>query len=164
MRLLIIIFIDVLVNMVDVNNIQYQRDLEFGHKEEIRIKKILEEYFGELKILDKYNPFDFENDDYLIELKSRRINHDKYDTAMVNYSKLLRTANSNKIRMIVFNYEDGIYCWQVDSDEYELGRGGRSDRGIEEVYTMCFVKKEYLQNINNYTKIKELNNHHQSEQ
>ena len=118
--------------MVSVNNIQYQQDLEFGHTEEVRIKEMLSEYFGELKTLDKYNPFDFENDDYL---------------------KILKTANSKKIRMVVFNYSDGIYCWEIDSDEYEIGRGGRRDRGIEEVYTMAFVKKEYLINLNNYTKI-----------
>ena len=58
----------------DINNLQYQKDLEFGHKEEIRIKDILEKYFGELIVLDKYNPFDYENDKYLIELKSRRKN------------------------------------------------------------------------------------------
>ena len=139
--------------MVSVNNIQYQQDLEFGHTEEVRIKEMLSEYFGELKTLDKYNPFDFENDDYLIELKSRRIPHDRYDTAMVNYSKILKTANSKKRRMVVFNYSDGIYCWEIDSDEYSVGQGGRRDRGIEEVYTMAFVKKEYLINLNNYTKI-----------
>ena len=129
----------------DINNLQYQRDLEFGHKEEIRIKEILE----------KYNPFDYENDKYLIELKSRRINHDKYDTAMINYSKLLRTSKSEKERIIVFNYEDGLFYWKVNSDEYEIGRGGRNDRGIVEVYTMAFIKKESLQNLNNHPQLEQ---------
>ena len=95
--------------MPSKDNLQYQKDLEFGHKEEIRIKSILEEYFGELNVLDKYNPFDYENDEYLIELKSRRIPHNKYDTAMVNYSKLLRTSNTQKKRVIIFNYSDGLF-------------------------------------------------------
>ena len=49
------------------NNLQYQSDMIFGFSEEERIQPILEEHFGALKKLDKYNPFDFENDDYLIE-------------------------------------------------------------------------------------------------
>jgi len=138
--------------MPSKDNIQYQKDLEFGHKEEIRIKLILEEYFGLLNILDKYNPFDFENEKYLLELKSRRIPHNKYDTAMVNYSKLLRTSNSEKERIIIFNYSDGLFFWKVNSDEYEIGKGGRNDRGVEEYYTMAYVKKESLQNINTLTK------------
>ena len=137
--------------MPSPDNLQYQSDLEFGHKEEIRIKVILEKYYGELKILEKYNPFDYENDEYLIELKSRRIPHDKYDTAMVNYSKLLRTSNSEKERVIIFNYSDGLYFWKVNLDEYSVGTGGRSDRGVEEYYTMAFVKKEYLTNIETLT-------------
>lgn len=139
----------------DINNLQYQKDLEFGHKEEIRIKDILEKYFGELIVLDKYNPFDYENDKYLIELKSRRIKHDKYDTAMINYSKILRTSNTKKERIIIFNYEDGLYYWKVNSDEYELGRGGRNDRGIEEIYVMAFIKKESLKDLNNHPKLEE---------
>ena len=138
--------------MPSKDNIQYQKDLEFGHKEEIRIKLILEEYFGLLNILDKYNPFDFENEKYLLELKSRRIPHNKYDTAMVNYSKLLRTSNSEKERIIIFNYSDGLFFWKVNSDEYEIGKGGRNDRGVEEYYTMAYVKKESLQNINTLSK------------
>tara|TARA_R110002020_G_scaffold301679_2_gene517099 strand:- start:108 stop:533 length:426 start_codon:yes stop_codon:yes gene_type:complete len=141
--------------MPSKDNIQYQKDMEFGFKEEIRIKSILEEYFGELNILDKYNPFDYENEKYLIELKSRRIPHNKYDTAMVNYSKLLRTSNSEKERIIIFNYSDGLFFWKVNSDEYEIGKGGRNDRGVEEYYTMAYVKKESLQNINTMSKKEE---------
>ena len=136
--------------MPSKDNLQYQKDLEFGHKEEIRIKSILEEYFGELNVLDKYNPFDYENDEYLIELKSRRIPHNKYDTAMVNYSKLLRTSNTRKKRVIIFNYSDGLFYWYVNSDDYNIGKGGRNDRGVEEVYIMAYVKKESLENLNNH--------------
>lgn len=135
--------------MPSKDNLQYQKDLEFGFKEEIRIKSILEEYFGELNILDKYNPFDYENEEYLIELKSRRIPHNKYDTAMVNYSKILRTSNINKKRVIIFNYSDGLFYWYVNSD-YDIGKGGRNDRGVEEVHIMAYIKKELLQNLNNH--------------
>ena len=136
--------------MPSKDNIIYQKDMEFGHKEEIRIKEILESSFGQLKLLDKYNPFDYENEHYLIELKSRRINHDKYPTAMVNYSKVLKTSKIKKKKIIIFNYEDGLFYWIVNKDEYTLGKGGRSDRGCHEYYTMCFVKKESLKPLSDY--------------
>lgn len=123
----------------EITNIQYQNDLTFGLGAEIEIKNILEEKFGELNQLDKYHPFDFENDNYLIELKSRRINHNQYPTAMVNLSKIQRTSNSNKNRIIVFNYRDGIYYWNVN-DNYTIGIGGRNDRGLDEYSEMAYIK------------------------
>ena len=64
---------------------------------------------------------------------------------------MLRTSNSEKERVIIFNYSDGLYFWKVNLDEYSVGTGGRSDRGVEEYYTMAFVKKEYLTNIETLT-------------
>lgn len=136
--------------MPHLDNLQYQRDMEFGFKEEIKVKEELEKYFGILKLLEKYSTFDYENEKFLIELKSRRIKHDKYPTAMVNYSKILKTANSKKRRIIVFNYTDGLFYWEVNSEEYEIGKGGRKDRGAEEVYVMAFVKKEYLKPLTSF--------------
>ena len=130
--------------MPEQSNQIYQNDLEFGFKQEEILKPILEEYFGELNRLPRYNPFDYENDSYLIELKSRNINHNQYPTTMVNYSKILKTANLDKKRYIVFNYMDGVYIWKVCKDEYTIGTGGRRDRGCNEYSTMAFIKKEHL--------------------
>ena len=74
--------------MPSKDNQQYQKDMSFGFSEEDRIQPILEEKFGELNKLPQYNPFDFENEDYIIEVKSRRINHNKYNTLMFAYSKI----------------------------------------------------------------------------
>lgn len=130
----------------EITNQQYQSDLQFGLTAELDVKNNLENEFGLLNQLDKYNPFDFENDEYLIELKSRRINHNKYPTTMVNLSKLKRTENTNKQRVIVFNYLDGLYKWIVD-DNYNAGIGGRNDRGLDEYSEMAYI------DINNLIKI-----------
>ena len=127
-----------------LDNKQYQSDMKFGFNQEEVLKPKLEEKYGELITLEKYSTFDYENDEYLIELKSRRINHDKHPTAMVNYSKILKTKDSPKTRVIVFNYRDGLYEWVVNKDEYTLGTGGRCDRGCEEYYTMAYVPTEHL--------------------
>tara|TARA_R110000772_G_scaffold51915_1_gene119167 strand:- start:11242 stop:11742 length:501 start_codon:yes stop_codon:yes gene_type:complete len=125
---------------------RYNRDLSFGLGEENIIKPILEEYFGELKKLDKYNPFDFENDHFLIEVKSRRMNHNKYNTIMFNYSKIekLEGYNTEKNAMFIFNCEDGIYYWEYDSTEFSVGRGGRCDRGCNEYSQMAYVDVNLL--------------------
>ena len=128
------------------SNLQYQSDLKFGLTAEINIQKNLENVYGSLIQLDKYNPFDFENDEYLIELKSRRINHNKYPTTMINLSKLLRTNDSTKQRIIVFNYTDGLYKWIV-SDDYTVGIGGRSDRGLDEFSEMAYIDINELSKV-----------------
>ena len=123
------------------DNPQYLADMTFGFGEEHKIQPILEEKFGELNKLDKYHPFDFENDKYIIEVKSRRINHNKYKTLMFNYTKLekLELMDTEKVAIFVFNCDDGIYCWEYDSTEFFIGRGGRCDRGCNEYHQMAYV-------------------------
>ena len=118
----------------------------FGYGEEDKIKPILDEHFGCLKKLDKYNPFDFENDDYIIEVKSRRINHNKYNTLMFNYSKLekLEGYEDVKIAIFVFNCDDGIFYWEYDKTEFTIGVGGRCDRGCNEYSRMAYVNVKQL--------------------
>lgn len=128
------------------DNQQYQADMSFGFSEEDRIQPILEKQFGELTKLDKYNPFDFENEDYIIEVKSRRINHNKYNTLMFAYSKIekLEGYEDEKIAIFVFNCDDGIYYWEYDSSEFTKGRGGRCDRGCNEYATMAYIEIKHL--------------------
>jgi|TARA_R110002050_G_scaffold32181_2_gene82954 hypothetical protein len=135
--------------MPQQNNPQYLADMSFGFGEEDIIQPLLEEHFGKLNKLDKYNPFDFENDDYIIEVKSRRINHDKYNSLMFNYSKIekLEGYEDKKPAIFVFNCEDGIYYWEYDSSQFTIGRGGRCDRGCNEYSRMAYVSTEYLKCI-----------------
>lgn len=142
--MIIIIFFK--VNMPESNNTQYLADLSFGLSEEELIKPFLEEHFGKLEKLGKYHPFDYENDDYLIEIKSRRIPHNKYNSLMFNYSKIekLETYDTDKTAIFVFNCEDGIFCWEYDSSQFTISRGGRCDRGCNEYYTMAYVPIEHL--------------------
>jgi len=132
--------------MPESNNTQYLADLSFGLSEEELIKPFLEEHFGKLEKLGKYHPFDYENDDYLIEIKSRRIPHNKYNSLMFNYSKIekLETYDTDKTAIFVFNCEDGIFCWEYDSSQFTISRGGRCDRGCNEYYTMAYVPIEHL--------------------
>lgn len=131
------------------DNPQYLADMSFGFGEEETIKPKLEEHFGKLQKLDKYNPFDFENEEFIIEVKSRRIPHDKYNSLMFNYSKLekLEGYEDKKEAIFVFNCEDGIFYWVYDSSQFTIGRGGRCDRGCNEYSVMAFVPIEHIKSI-----------------
>ena len=145
--------------MPQLNNTIYQNDMTFGFSEEDRLKPLLEKKFGELTKLDKYSSYDFENENYLIEMKSRRINHDKYNTLMINYSKIEKIdsmvgsgeLDEDKNIVFIFNCEDGIYYWDLNKDEYTLGKGGRCDRGCNEFYKMAFINIEFIHPLDNLT-------------
>ena len=138
--------------MPELNDPIYQSDLTFGLSEEDRLKPILELKFGELKKLSKYSSYDFENDDYLIEQKSRRIPHNKYNSLMINYSKIRKIdsmistgeLDEDKNIYFIFNCDDGIFYWEFSLHEFTLGRGGRCDRGCNEYYEMAYIPIKYI--------------------
>lgn len=97
-------------------------DLIFGSKNENKVLPIIRKFFGfsDLEI-DENNPFstiDFKNDFILVELKSRRINHNKYNTCFIGYNKFKHfKKNNDKECYIVYKYEDGLYYVKFN---YEL--------------------------------------------
>ena len=55
-----------------------KNDLKFGLSKEQEILPLLEEHFGKLNKLPPNDEFDFINDKYVVEVKSRRISIDTY--------------------------------------------------------------------------------------
>jgi len=133
---------------------QKQKDLLFGLSEEVRIKSQLEEKYGKLVKLDKYNNYDYFNDDYFIEIKSRRIKHDKYKTLFFSKKKLDKAKKilESGFRIVfIWNCIDGLYSWEYtgsNDDEYFIAYGGRCDRGKDEYDELVNVKVRYITNIN----------------
>lgn len=78
-----------------MNNKQ-KSDLRFGFKSEEEIHNILEDEFGTLlrssknPEMGKYYPFDKYNEDYFIEVKTRRIKHDQYPSLFFGQNKLIK--------------------------------------------------------------------------
>ena len=94
-------------------------DLIFGKKNEIEILPILRNFFGfsdlEIDVDNPYSTIDFVNDFILIELKSRRIRHDKFTTCFIGYNKFKHfKQNENKDCYIVYKYDDGLYYVKFD--------------------------------------------------
>ena len=74
-------------------NKQKKLDLYFGFQGEDKVHKELEETFGELKNTSdneeygKHFEFDKYNDKCFLEIKSRRIPHNKYMSLMFGFNK-----------------------------------------------------------------------------
>ena len=123
-------------------------DLDFGLNAEIDIKDKLEERFGVLRPKKaKNDPFDFDGDNLVIELKSRRINHNRYDTLFFGknkYDKGCQYQMEGLRVYYVFNCLDGIYYWEQNGDECFHKSGGRFDRGRPEVQMLTNVPTKYL--------------------
>ena len=64
------------------------KDLEFGFQNEISCKELIETITGTLTQTEPYHLFDYYNDHYLVELKARRNNYNKYPTTMIGKNKI----------------------------------------------------------------------------
>ena len=60
-------------------NSKVTTDLSFGRDNEIRVKQRLQTLFGPLEETDPMDEFDFKNDNFYIELKTRRVTKNKYE-------------------------------------------------------------------------------------
>jgi len=135
-----------------------EMDLNFGKKNEIKILPTIKRYFGYDNLeIDVNNPFltiDFINDDVCIELKTRRINHDKYETAFIGYNKYQYfKKNRKKLKChIVYKYEDGLYYITYDKSLFKT-----FEKKVQDVWRdgRCEKSKVVLIPTNNLIKIED---------
>jgi hypothetical protein len=102
----------------------FQSRLSQGKINEEYYKPIIEKDIkDELKNNDKFNLFDFENDKYKIELKTREVNLQKYKTTIIGYDKIekgLEFINLGKRVIFYFGFkEDGLYKFELDDTNYK---------------------------------------------
>ncbi len=134
-------------------------DLRFGLNSENEIQPKLEKIFGSLRKLDKYNNFDFVNDEFFIEVKTRRKPLSEYNSWWFDNRKRL-AAKQQIVKgfrcFFVWKLEDGIYLWEYKNsklqhkNEYYIEKGGRWDRGKYEISDLVNVRTPYLIDINNF--------------
>ena len=107
------------------NTISINKDLKFGLLQEDLIKPQLEKFF-EVKLIKNKNPYsiiDFTNKErnIYIELKSRRMNHDRFKTIVVGYNKIKHLNFLNVARKyLVWNCQDGLYYLEYTKELMEL--------------------------------------------
>lgn len=97
-----------------------KQDYAFGIEQEEKIKETLEKHFNtKLNKLSKYNKFDFEGEKCLIEIKSRNVTSERFDSTILPYSKIEGIEKQNKEVYFVFNFTDKIYYIQYNQELFK---------------------------------------------
>tara|TARA_R110002126_G_scaffold18542_2_gene70847 strand:- start:3037 stop:3444 length:408 start_codon:yes stop_codon:yes gene_type:complete len=135
------------MNKIKVN------DLKFGKLGEIKSAQILQEKFGELfHTEDQYNHFDYYNDKIFLEVKTRNIKGNQYDSLMFELHKIesgLKHMENGFEVWFAWNCKDGIYLWKLNQKEYFSKFSGRTDRGCDERRILAHIKNEYITKYEN---------------
>ena len=135
-----------------------QNDLVVGEKSENEMITYFSKFFGKLDFTSKYDNFDFYNDEFYIELKTRNINHNQYPTLYFSESKFYKglhlVEKHNKRIVFIWRCNDGCYYWELKKDNYEqegfMALGGRTDRGKNEIYNLFNVKCEFIKSLEEF--------------
>ena len=134
------------------------QDLKFGLLSEEEAHETLEGVFGKLN-KSKDNPnmgdfyeFDKYNDNYFLEMKTRKINHNQYDTLFFGENKFIEgkrllKENPNLRIFYLWKCYDGIYGWEHGSSEFRVCKRGRWDRGKREIDDCIDVKLKYIKRV-----------------
>ena len=65
-----------------------------------------------------YSVIDFRSDKAYLEIKSRRIKHDKHPTCIVGVNKINEFRRNNLTNYVCWLYVDGLYYLRVDLDNW----------------------------------------------
>ena len=114
----------------------FKQDYSFGTQNEQTAKSKLDCFFN-TKLLYRggNSTFDYDNrNNVFVELKSRRIRHDKYDTAIIGANKVEAAINNpNNTYWFCYMYEDGLFGIKFDAEKFSkferrmYSRGDRAD-------------------------------------
>jgi hypothetical protein len=125
---------------------KFKDDFIFGLAQEDVLLEVIKKKFGNDIIKTKERSiFDYESDNILVELKSRRVKKDTYPDTMIGINKINFASKSDKEVYFAFQFTDNLYYWKYDKDELLNFRGGgRSDRGKNEYKQYCYIPIKLL--------------------
>ena len=132
-------------------------DYNFGKESECEVLEKLREHFhANLETIEyKFSLFDFEAQDILVELKTRKCTKNKYESTMIGCNKI--TDAQTKINEIpnlkiyfVFSFTDCLTYWEYTAEKMRqlpIRKGGRNDRGKKEEGLYFYIDIKDLINI-----------------
>ena len=132
------------------NNSTKIKDLKYGLQKENELHQQFNQKFGVLKRTSHSAPFDYINNRFVIELKSRRCAINTHPTMMFNESKLRHACRhlQNGLRVIfIWSLFDNIWYWEMTTkNRYQLviGTNVRVDRGEYEHAKVARISIQYL--------------------
>lgn len=136
--------------------------VDMGKTNEQLYKPILETYFkAPLKRFnDNYAVIDFYSYRFRVELKSRTISVNQYDTTYIGNNKVIKAFETLKEKRLknpkykcwfAFAFPEGLYLWEVNEENYEKNGGdsmiefrGTKNRGFEDYKNHLLIKVENL--------------------
>ena len=133
-------------------------DIAFGTASELNNLETLQSFIGDtLERQGGYEVFDFANPakTIYVELKTRRIRHDQYDTAIIGANKIAFCEQVPEVQYwFAFCYSDGIYAIKYDRElflnfevRHNYFRGARSDTE-NRAQSVVLIPVEHLQKVN----------------
>lgn len=115
----------------------FKDDYSFGTNEESKQKGVLEKVFG-VTLHHRGGSSTIDYDDgqtFYLELKSRRVKHDQYDTTIIGANKVKFAAdNPTRTCWFCWNYTDGIYGLKYDKKVFDTFKHGEYWRGSRPDY------------------------------
>ncbi len=94
----------------------YKNSYEFGKKNELIVLEILKDYWNDRNIIhstDRWSKYDYSDEQYKYELKTRTNNYSRYPTTMITSNKLQPNT------ILLFSYTDGLYYIEYNEDKFK---------------------------------------------
>lgn len=113
----------------------FASDYAFGTANETPVQKKVEQFL-ETPLIRRggMSTFDYDNDKIFCEVKSRRIPHNAYPTAIIGANKVDEAQrNPKNTYWFFFDYVDGLYGVKYDEEKFsqyertDYSRGDRAD-------------------------------------
>ena len=132
------------------NNSTKMSDMKYGLQKEDELHQQFNQTFGILKRTSHSDAFDYINNKFVIELKSRRCAINSHPTMMFNESKLRHACRhlQNGLRVIfIWSLRDNIWFWEMttkNSFQIIIGTNVRVDRGEYESAKVARIPIRFL--------------------
>ena len=120
------------------------------------LEKLREHFHSNLEIIEyKFSLFDFQAQDILFELKSRKCTKNFYESTMIGCNKLIDAEKKIKDMpnlkiYYVFRFTDCLTYWEYTPDKMNqlpIRKSGRNDRGKKEEGLYFYIDIKDLINI-----------------
>jgi hypothetical protein len=127
------------------NLIINEKEYNEAINKEIKFLPIIKNYFklDNLIMTSQYHRFDYEDENTLIELKTRKIRHNIFPTLMFSNDKIKYGLLQNKKMIFIFEYSDITLYIKYDKELFKnyvvKYINNRSDRGIMEYMNAIFI-------------------------
>lgn len=122
MRRLFRIFLFREYKIMPFGMISQSEDIEYGKMSEIAVLPMINKHFNDNAVAssEMYSTQDFFSQNAVYELKSRKIVHNMYPTALIGCNKaVLKREDKDKTLYFVFSYLDGLFYIKYNEEQFK---------------------------------------------